>query len=59
MIKIFLTVRNRLAITKKCIQAIHKHSTMPYQLYVYNNQTNYKLDEHFEYFYELFNNWSN
>lgn len=54
MIKIFLTVRNRLAITKKCIQAINKHSTMPYQLYVYNNQTNYKLDEHFEYFYDLF-----
>jgi len=54
MIKIFLTVRNRLAITKKCIDAMRKHSTMPYQLYVYNNQTNYKLKEHFDYFAELY-----
>ena len=56
MIKIFLTVRNRLAITKKCIKAIQKHSTMPYQLYVYNNQTNYKLEEHFDYFSSLYSN---
>jgi hypothetical protein len=53
MIKIFLTVRNRLAITKKCIEAIQRHSTKPYQLYVYNNQTNYKLKEHYQYFYKL------
>ena len=56
MIKIFLTVRNRLSMTKKCIQAIQNHSTLPYQLYVYNNQTNYKLDEHYRYFYNLQNN---
>ena len=55
MIKIFMTVRNRLAITKKCIAAIQKHSTIPYQLYVYDNQTNYKLDEHFKYFSKLYN----
>ena len=54
MIKIFLTVRNRLAITKKCIKAIQKHSTMPYQLYVYDNQTNHRLKEHFEYFADLY-----
>jgi hypothetical protein len=54
MVKIFLTVRNRLAITKKCITAIQKHSTMPYQLYVYDNQTNYKLEEHFTYFSNLY-----
>jgi len=54
MIKIFLTVRNRLAITKKCIAAIQKHSTLPYQLYVYDNQTNYKLEEHFDYFSSLY-----
>jgi len=56
MIKIFLTVRNRLAITKKCIKAIQEHSTMPYQLYVYNNQTNYKIEEHFDYFSSLYSN---
>jgi hypothetical protein len=49
-----MTVRNRLAITKKAIKAIHKHTVMPYQLYVYNNQTNYKIDEHFEYFSTLY-----
>lgn len=54
MIKIFLTVRNRLSITKKCIQAIQKHSTLPYQLFVYNNQTNYKIDDHFDYFCDLY-----
>ena len=54
MVKIFLTVRNRLAITKKCIRAIQKHSTMPYQLYVYNNQTNHRLEDHFEYFSDLY-----
>jgi len=56
MIKIFLTVRNRLAITKKCITAIRKHSTLPYQLYVYNNQTSYKIEEHFTYFMKLYKN---
>lgn len=54
MVKIFLTVRNRLAMTKKCITSIQKHSTMPYQLYVYNNQTNYRLEEHFTYFSDLY-----
>ena len=56
MIKIFLTVRNRLAITKKCIKAIQKHSTLPYQLYVYNNQTNHRIKEHFDYFSSLYSN---
>lgn len=54
MIKIFMTVRNRLAITKKAIQAIKKHSKLDHQLYVYNNQTNYRIDEHFEYFSKLY-----
>lgn len=49
-----MTVRNRLAITKKAIKAIRKHTSMPYQLYVYNNQTNYKVKEHFEYFAHLY-----
>lgn len=55
MIKIFLTVRNRLAITKKCIESLKKHSELPHQIYVYNNQTTFLLKEHFDYFYELYN----
>lgn len=54
MIKIMLTVRNRLAITKKCIEALEKHSTLPYNLYVYDNLTNYKEKEHFLYFCNLY-----
>ena len=50
MIKIFMTVRNRLAITKKAIEAIKKHTKLNYQLYIYDNQTNHKINEHFEYF---------
>jgi hypothetical protein len=55
MIKIFLTVRNRLAITKKCVQALKEHSSIKHQIYVYNNATNFLLEEHFKYFYKLFN----
>lgn len=54
MIKIFLTVRNRLAITKKCITSIQRHSTLPYQLYIYDNQTNYKIEDHFSYYCKLY-----
>ena len=54
MIKIFLTVRNRFGITVKCLEAIKRHTSTPYQIYVYNNQTNYLLDEHFKYFQKLF-----
>lgn len=54
MIKIFLTVRNRLAITKKCIHALKEHSTIAHQIYVYDNQTNYMLDAHFHYFQKLY-----
>lgn len=54
MIKIFLTVRNRLAITMKCIESIRRHTKGPYQIYVYNNQTNYMIGEHFKYFGKLY-----
>lgn len=54
MIKIFLTVRNRLAITKKCIHALKVHSELPHQIYVYNNNTNYLLEEHFAYFMKAY-----
>jgi hypothetical protein len=54
MIKIFLTVRNRLAMTKKCIEAIKRHTTTPFQLYVYDNNSNYLVKEHFEYWQKLY-----
>lgn len=54
MIKIFISVRNRLAMTKKCIQALKKHSKLPHQIYVYNNASTYRVDEHFEYFSKLY-----
>lgn len=56
MVKIFLSVRNRLAITKKCIQALTKHSTLPHQIHVFDNLTDYRLEEHFEFFYKLLAN---
>jgi hypothetical protein len=56
MIKIMITCRNRLAITKKCIEAIQKHTELPYQIYIYDNLTNYLLDDHFKYFNELYKN---
>ena len=54
MIKIFLSVRNRLSMSKKCIEALERHTEMPYHLYVYNNQTNYRVEEHWNYFRKLY-----
>jgi hypothetical protein len=54
MIKIFMTVRNRLAITQKAIEALEKHTTCAYQLYIYNNATSYLVDEHFDFFRDLY-----
>ena len=54
MIKIFMSVRNRLAITKKAIEALILHSTIPHQIYVYDNATNYRLKDHFDFFHELY-----
>jgi len=54
MIKIFITVRNRLAITKKCIEALKRNSDLKYQLYVYNNATSYRIGDHFKYFALLY-----
>lgn len=53
MIKVFVTVRNRLAITQKCLQSLKLHTKTPFQLYVYDNQTSYLLDRHFSYFNKL------
>jgi len=54
MIKIFMSVRNRLAITKKAIEALILHSEIPHRIYVYDNATNYRLKDHFDFFHELY-----
>jgi len=55
MVKIFMSVRNRLAITKKAIEALILHSEIPHRIYVYDNATNYRLKDHFDFFHELYN----
>ena len=54
MIKIFISVRNRLEITKKCLEALKRHSTIPHHIYVYDNSTNYMVAKHFAYFCEKY-----
>ena len=56
MIKIAITVRNRLAVTKKCLEALKRHSKIPHQIYIYDNLTNYKIQEHFDYYRDLWVN---
>jgi hypothetical protein len=54
MLKIMLNVRNRLSITKKCIESIEKNAVEPYKIYVYDNLTNYRVADHFEYWRKLY-----
>ena len=54
MYKIFLSSRNRLAVSSKCIAALKNHSVLPHQIYVYDNLTNYKILEHFVYWGMLY-----
>ena len=54
MIKIFLTVRNRLSTTKHFITALKNHSKFPHRIYIYDNLTNHRLKEHFDYWHELY-----
>lgn len=56
MIKIYISCRNRLGIFKKCIEALERHSSLPHQIYIFDNLTNYKIREHFEYAYNLYKN---
>jgi len=49
-----LTVRNRLGITKKCIESIERNFVEQYEIFIYDNLTNYRLEEHFEYFGKLY-----
>lgn len=54
MIKIFITVRNRLAMTKKCIEALERNSSLPHDIYIFDNCTDYRIREHFEFSYNLY-----
>lgn len=54
MYKIFMTCRNRLAVTCKAITALKRHSVLPHQIYVYDNLTTYKTQEHFMYWSMLY-----
>lgn len=54
MFKIFMSVRNRLAITKKALEAIYRHSSVQPDIYVFDNCTNYRIKEHFDYFRGLY-----
>jgi hypothetical protein len=54
-IKVFLTVRNRLGITKKCITALYQNTKRNLQIHVYDNLSNYRTKNHFEYAYNLYN----
>jgi len=56
--KIFLSVRNRLSMTMKCLTALRKHSALEHQIYVYDNCTNSKIKEHFMFFSLLYENKS-
>jgi hypothetical protein len=40
--------------TKKCIEAIKKHTTIEHEIYVYDNNSTYLVDGHFDYFSELY-----
>lgn len=54
MYKIAICVRNRLEMTKKCIEGIVRHSKLPHQIYIYDNLTNFREKEHFEFAYNLY-----
>jgi len=54
MYKVMINCRNRLAITTKCITALTKHSVTKPEIYVYDNLTNYKVNEHFMYWNLLY-----
>jgi hypothetical protein len=54
MIKIMVTVRNRLEITKKCIEALIRHTKIPHQIYIYDNLTDYRIEDHWNFFCNLY-----
>jgi hypothetical protein len=54
MYKIFLSVRNRLAITTKCVTAITRHSRLPFSLYIYDSESSTNIPERFMYYSILY-----
>jgi len=54
LIKIFLTCRNRFHLTRFCIQALYKFTHQPFQLYVYDNLTDYLVRDHWGFFCSLY-----
>lgn len=54
MIKIMMTVRNRFELTKKSIEGLYKHTKHKFQLYVYDNLTDYRVKDHYEFFHKLY-----
>jgi len=54
MYKVFLSVRNRLLISKFCIEALLKHSDELPHLYIYDNLTDCKVEQHFALCYKLY-----
>lgn len=54
MYKVMINCRNRLAITTKCITALTKHSVEKPEIYIYDNLTSHKINEHFMYWNLLY-----
>lgn len=54
MYKIFFTVRDRFAITRKSITALVRHSTLPFSLYIYDNLSSSFIQERFVYYSILY-----
>jgi len=42
--------------TMKCLIALKKHSALEHQIYVYDNCTNFRLNDHFTFFSDLYEN---
>ena len=43
MIKVFLSVRNRLGLTKQCLEALRRYTKAPLEIYVFDNLTEPRL----------------
>lgn len=51
---VFLSVRNRLAITKRCIEYLFKNTRREIDLFVFDNCTGTRIPDHFNYFCRLY-----
>lgn len=53
-IAVFMTVRNRLSLSEKCIEALYKNTSSDIHLFVFDNCTTHNIDGHFTYFSYLY-----